>query len=110
MSKRKPGEVVQVYATMINTDGNEGRGQDIPIAYFWNESDARKYGKGKDVMGTDGKVKPCWAVVDEGGATWIGVCEEILDGIQDAERAAALAKLKDAGLTPREKRLLGIEE
>lgn len=69
--KVKPGEVVTGWATVVNSDGNEGRGADIAIAYFWDREPALRFGKGKDVMGSDGDVEPWRGVVDAELRVWI---------------------------------------
>ena len=46
-----PGDVVRIYATVVNTDLTEGRGGDRVLAYFWSAEDAKAYGKRKDVQG-----------------------------------------------------------
>lgn len=104
-----PGDVVRIYATVANTDLTEGRGGDRVLAYFWSAEDAKAYGKRKDVQGSDGKAQECKGVVDGQLRVWVGAPVSILGSTEDAERAAALAKLKHACLTDREMELLGVK-
>jgi hypothetical protein len=104
-----PGDVVRVYATVVNSDGQEGRGHDYVLAYFWSAENAKAYGKGKDVMGSDGKVKEYKAVIDGQMRLWVGEPTLVLDSTEDAEREEALDKLKEARLTKREMELLGVK-
>jgi hypothetical protein len=78
MTGKAPGDVVLIYAAIVNSDGNEGRGYDRVLAYFWSVEDAKAYGRGKDVMGSDGNVKECQAVIDGQMRLWVGKPVQVL--------------------------------
>jgi hypothetical protein len=47
----------KVYAAIINSDLNEGRGIPIIIGIFKHKRDALRAGKGQNTQGSDGEVK-----------------------------------------------------
>jgi hypothetical protein len=50
-------KICDVFEVVINSDLTEGRGRDYVCARFFNESVAKEFAKGRDVMGSDGKVQ-----------------------------------------------------
>lgn len=107
--KLYPGQVVTVFATVVNSDGSEGRGQDIHIGYFWDHHVAMAYGQRKDVMGTDGRVAEVRGVVDETFSIWInGEPRQVNADEVSAARDSALAKAR-RHLSPQELNLLGLD-
>ena len=47
----------ELYAAMVNSDLTEGRGEDYAIAITELKSTAVRLGKGKDVMGSNARIK-----------------------------------------------------
>tara|TARA_Y100000817_G_scaffold260550_1_gene214760 strand:+ start:1489 stop:1827 length:339 start_codon:yes stop_codon:yes gene_type:complete len=105
----QPGTCVPVWAVMINTDTTEGRGTNYAIAYFWSRYKALEYAKGKDTMGSDGKVKEVKCIMTSMGSLCI-LGDEVtpFELTEDKEREEAKAKLYKA-LTAKERELLGID-
>ncbi len=86
-----------IYAAERNADSTEGRGPMVPIAYFDNESDAKKAAVGHGVMGYgDGEVKAIKVYAS---------IEDWQNGEQEDLRKKALAKL-----SPAEIKALGLED
>jgi hypothetical protein len=104
----RPGQQVVVFAAVVNSDSNEGRGRDVDIGYFWSMEDAREFVRKKDVMGTDGKVVTRDAIIASDGQIWLGHPIEVR-GPTSADRDRARARLR-AALTPEQMDLLGIPE
>lgn len=103
-----------VYVAYTNTDCNEGRGHDVPIAVCAMEATATRLAKNKYVQGSDGPVRTMELVNIDG--KWfapsaafniIGPTKEDISAqaVIDAKRAA-LAKAKAAGLTDDDLRAL----
>lgn len=90
--------IKNVFEACTNTDLDEGRGREVPIAHFIHESDARRAAKGRGVMGTDADVR----MVDVDIRVYESFREFELEFERDV-RAKALAKL-----TPEERRALGL--
>jgi hypothetical protein len=102
----EPGEIVTVYAVVVNSDGTEGRGRDYDKAYFYNKNDAITFSKGKDVMGSDGKVQNRLVVCVSHGRFSLFHEVEVKDRVP-TERDKALVKLKNA-MSEKELEILGI--
>jgi hypothetical protein len=45
----------QLYEVVTNSEGMDGSGYDFPIGYFNTEAEAKFFGKGKGVMGSQAK-------------------------------------------------------
>jgi len=61
------------YVVWANTDGTEGRGRDVPIGWFWNETSALRFAVGKDVQGSPGRVEKTSALQSgDPGRAWFG--------------------------------------
>lgn len=104
----RPGQQVVVFAAVVNSDGSEGRGHDVDLAYFWSMEDAREFVRKKDVMGTDGKAVARDAVIGGDGRIWLGHPIEVR-GPTSEQRDRARAKLR-AALSKDEMDILGIPE
>ena len=61
------GTVVEIFATVSNTELNEGRGRDKDIGYYFTEEGAQRGGKGRGVMGSGCKVEKRLAIRLEDG-------------------------------------------
>lgn len=86
------GEPFKLWATMLNTDSEEGRGRDVPRAFFKTKAEALDYGKGQNTMGSDGKAAWFWVMYDVEGVLWL-LDREI--EIQENEEALKLAKAEE---------------
>lgn len=97
----------EVFEVVINSDLTEGRGGDYVCARFFNEYAAKNFAKGRDVMGSDGKVQKGQVVcVPTGfGEKFYPVGSEVsvFKSIEDKARTEALNKL-----TLAERKLLGL--
>lgn len=56
-----------IYMIYANMDGTEGRGPSVPIGYFESEAQAYEFAKGKDVQGSDARVREYEAEVSNDG-------------------------------------------
>lgn len=96
-----------VYEVLINSDLTEGRGNDYVCARFFTVDAAKEFAKGRDVMGTDGKVRTglIVEVSTQFGPKYYPVGPEVLvfESVEDKARTEALNKL-----TPAERKLLGL--
>lgn len=100
----KPGSVVSVWATMVNSDANEGRGVDVAIAYFWNHPDALEFGRGKSTMGSNGSAAQVQGVVDRELRIWINgsprsIYDSLASAIVESQKEKIRTKLLRGGLT-----------
>jgi len=105
-------EIYDVFEVVINSDPVEGRGRDYVCARFFNEPDAKNFAKGRDVMGSDGKVQKGRVVAEStfkrsfaSGEKFYPVGSEVpvFKSIEDKARTEALNKLPLA-----ERKLLGL--
>lgn len=89
------GTIVDLFVVRVNTDPNEGRGADYDHSYYLKREDAIEAAKGRDVMGTDGKVEKRIAVQCADGSVFSIKGVEISLGPFEARRRrqAALAVL-----------------
>lgn len=97
-------EIVLIYEAIVNSNGTEGRGCDKVIGRFFTESAAKSFLRGKDVKGSDGKVRPQYALKDDHERYCVlGPPVDVAQDELDIKRQNALSKL-----TPEERKLLGL--
>jgi len=97
-------EIVTIYQTVVTSDLNHDGWNDVVIGRFLTESAAMAFGKGKNVHGTDAKVRPADAFRDDrGNYRILGADIEVYSDEIDIKRKNALAKL-----TREERELLGL--
>ena len=99
-------KIYDVFEVVINSDSTEGRGRDYVCARFFNEPAAKNFAKGRDVMGSDGKVQKGRVVAftdSEEKFYPVGAEVSVFKSIEDKARTEALNKL-----TPAERKLLGL--
>ena len=104
-----------VWVAYTNTDCNEGRGHDVPIAVCATEVTANRLAQRRYVQGSDGPVRTAELLKIDGKwyapGTAINVVEPTREDVAaqaaiDAKRAA-LEKAKAAGLTDADLAALG---
>lgn len=104
----------QVWVAYTNTDCTEGRGYDVPIAVCDLESTARRRARRAYVQGVDGPVRPM-KLIRLGGVWYApyGVFHVENPSLEDISaqsemdaRMAVLEKIRAAGLTDEELRLI----
>lgn len=107
-----------LYAVTANEDQTEGKGKSYTAAVAPMESTALRLAKGKGVQGTDAMVKPFFVYLHEDSLYvpyWVLNIEQPTavdrheQGLLEARRVA-LQKIKDAGVTNEELRLLGLRD
>jgi hypothetical protein len=100
-------EICDVFEVVINSDSIEGRGRDYVCARFFKEPAAKNFAKGRDVMGSDGKVQKgrVVAVSTASGEKFYPIGSEVpvFTSVEDKARTEAMNKL-----TPTERKLLGL--
>ena len=110
-------ETRTVWVAYTNTDCDEGRGHDVPIAVCVTEATARRLARNRYVQGSDGPVQSMQLVKIDG--KWyaplaaIGVIdptrEDVAAQVAIDSRRTALAKAKAAGLTDDDLLALGLQ-
>lgn len=106
--------ICEVFEVVINSDSTEGRGRDYVCARFFTLDAAKNFAKGRDVMGSDGRVQNGWVVcVPTNSKTKcypiemkyypIGSEVPVFESIEHKARTEALNKL-----TLAERKLLGL--
>lgn len=107
-TKLIPGSICTIFAFMVNSDSNEGRGVSSPGGFFWTHLDAQVAGLQQGVFGSDAPVKDFNGVVDVHGRVWVGTPVEVHDE-PDGLRKAALRKKLLENFSEAELALLGIK-
>lgn len=100
-------ELMDVFEVVINSDSIEGRGRDYVCARFFKEHEAELFAKGRDVMGTDGKVQKgqVVAVSTSSGEKFYPVGSEVSVFLSTEHKARMEALNK---LTIAERKLFGL--
>ena len=106
-----------VWVAYTNTDCNEGRGQDVPIAVCAAEATAMRLARKKYVQGSDGPVRTLDLLKIEGKWYAPSAAINVIDptsedvGVQNAidAKRSAMKKAKAAGLTDADIQALGIK-
>lgn len=96
-----------VWAAYTNTDCNEGRGCDVPIAVCLSEVTARRLARGRYIQGSDGPVRAVELLEINGGwyapSTAFSVMSPTREDDKEQARLdakhEALEKARAAGLT-----------
>lgn len=96
-----------VWAAYTNTDCNEGRGCDVPIAVCLSEVTARRLARGRYIQGSDGPVRAVELLEINGGWYAPSTAFSVMSSTRedDKEQARldakheALEKARAAGLT-----------
>lgn len=96
-----------VWAAYTNTDCNEGRGRDVPIAVCLSEVTARRLARGRYIQGSDGPVRAVELLEINGGwyapSTAFSVMSPTREDDKEQARLdakhEALEKARAAGLT-----------
>ena len=96
-----------VWAAYTNTDCNEGRGCDVPIAVCLSEVTARRLARGRYIQGSDGPVRAVELLEINGGwyapSTAFSVMSPTREDAKEQARLdakhEALEKARAAGLT-----------
>ena len=96
-----------VWAAYTNTDCNEGRGCDVPIAVCLSEVTARRLARGRYIQGSDGPVRAVELLEINGGWYAPSIAFSVMSSTRedDKEQARldakheALEKARAAGLT-----------
>ena len=96
-----------VWAAYTNTDCNEGRGCDVPIAVCLSEVTARRLARGRYIQGSDGPVRAVELLKINGGwyapSTAFSVMSPTREDDKEQARLdakhEALEKARAAGLT-----------
>lgn len=102
------GATFLVWASIVNSETNEGRGSDIEIGWFRTKVEALHFARGKDVQGTDGRARERYAMYDQDERLWLLEKEiDLEDSPEGLAFAAAVDKVKRA-LTAQEINLLDI--
>lgn len=101
-------EFVTIFATVHNTDGNEGRGRNVDHQYFLTHSDAMIGADGIDVMGSDGKVEARDAIRRPDGSYFL-IKKVVITDPTGPERLAAIRRVAIKKLSAIERIALGVE-
>jgi hypothetical protein len=86
------GSTFRVWASIVNSERNEGRGSDIEIGHFRTKVEALHFAKGKDVQGSDGRARERWAMYDQSERLWL--LEKEID-LEESPEAIAFAAAVD---------------
>lgn len=89
------GATFRVWASIVNSERNEGRGGNIEIGYFRTKVEALHFAKGRDVQGTNGEARERWAMYDQGERLWLLEKQiEVVDNPEAIAFAIAVDKVK----------------
>lgn len=103
----RAGQVGIAFAVVVNSDSTEGRGGNVDLAYFWDSGEAQTYAKGKDVMGSNGKLAERRVLCSEQGNFTLYKPIDIHASQLCLERAKAREKLLST-MSFQELEILGI--
>lgn len=100
-------ETKSVWITWVNTDLTEGRGSNYPYAVSASKTTAIRFGRKKDVQGSDARVSEFQAVYRDGH--WCApvfiqqaTSEDLKTDEAMKRKEAAIEKVKSLGVSPKE--------